>query len=158
MRNLLTMGGRAVRAGLAASLIVAALGASALSVRAESGNALRALDLRADGSRVLNLVVHDAPLAVPAIAFVDEMGQSHSLEEFRGKVAAVHFWATWCYPCRAELPTIDALQRTLGDDGLVVLALSLDRTGAETVRAYYDEAGVRSLALYIDTRMLRYHY
>ena len=54
-----------------------------------------------------------------------------ALSSFRGHVVVVNFWATWCAPCRAELPSLDRLHRALGRDGLVVLAVSVDERGAD---------------------------
>ena len=119
---------------------------------AADGETLRALDRRVDGSPVLNLVVPDGPLEPPPIAFVDEAGTKLSLADYRGTPVAVHFWATWCFPCRAEMPTMDSMQRTLGDE-LVILPLSLDRGGAEMVRGYYEAHGLTTLPVMIDEKM-----
>ena len=116
---------------LAAAVAVIGTALYGGSLFAAEGDALRALDKRADGSAILNLVVTDGPLEPPPIAFTDEAGEELSLADFRGTPVAVHFWATWCFPCRAEMPTMDALQRELGDE-LVILPLSLDRDGARS--------------------------
>ena len=62
----------------------------------------------------------------------------------------LNIWATWCTPCRQEMPTLDRLQATLGGPGFEVVALSIDRDGPGIVRSFYDEIHVQSLALYID--------
>ena len=128
---------------------VATLGSTAI---AAEGETLRALDQRTDGSRVLNLVVTDGPMEPPPIAFIDEAGEERSLADYRGTPVAVHFWATWCFPCRAEMPTMDALQRELGDE-LAILPLSLDRGGAELVRNYYNDHDLTTLPIFIDEKM-----
>lgn len=119
---------------------------------AADGETLRALDKRIDGSPILNLVVTDGPMEPPPIAFIDEAGEEKSLADYRGTPVAMHFWATWCFPCRAEMPTMDALQRELGDD-LVILPLSLDRGGAELVRRYYNDHDLITLPIFIDEKM-----
>ena len=128
---------------------IATLGSAAI---AAEGETLRALDQRTDGSRVLNLVVTDGPMEPPPIAFIDEAGEERSLADYRGTPVAVHFWATWCFPCRAEMPTMDALQRELGDE-LAILPLSLDRGGAELVRNYYNDHDLTTLPIFIDEKM-----
>lgn len=143
----------AVTATIALAAVVvsgAALHGGAL--QAAEGDALRALDQRADGSAILNLVVTDGPLEPPAITFTDEAGETLSLADYRGTPVAVHFWATWCFPCRAEMPTMDALQREFGDR-LVILPLSLDRDGAALVRNYYDDHDLTTLPVMIDEKM-----
>ena len=133
---------------------VAVIGAALYggSLLAAEGDALRALDKRADGSAILNLVVSDGPMEPPAIVFTDEDGEEMNLTDFRGTPVAVHFWATWCFPCRAEMPTMDALQREFGDE-LVILPLSLDRDGAPLVRNYYNDHDLVTLPVMIDEKM-----
>ena len=126
---------------------------AALPLSAASAANLKELDTRADGSRVLNMIVHDTPRAVPAFGFVDVDGNRHGLDEFRGKIVALHFWATWCIPCRAELPTVDALQGELGGPHFAVVPSSVDRDGAALVRQYYDDHGIEHLTVYIDEGM-----
>ena len=136
-------------AAIAAVIGVALYGGSLL---AADGDALRALDKRVDGSAILNLVVSDGPIEPPPIAFTDEAGAELSLADYKGTPVAVHFWATWCFPCRAEMPTMDALQRELGED-LVILPLSLDRDGAPLVRNYYNDHDLVTLPVMIDEKM-----
>ncbi|OAP35196.1 redoxin [Sinorhizobium glycinis] len=98
-----------------------------------------------------NFVLHAAPVAVPELQFTDGEGQPRSLADFRGKVVLLNLWATWCLPCREEMPTLDRLQATLGGDKFQVLALSIDRGGVETVKKFYDEIGIQHLAIHVDT-------
>jgi len=138
------------------AFVAFAIAIAAFLTAATPGSAsesLRALDSRADGSRVLNLIVHPEPVPAPEIRFLDAEGNALTLADFRGRYTAVHFWATWCFPCRGEMPTIDALQGEIGDGDLTILALSLDRHGPEHVAAFYDEFGIRYLPIYIDDRM-----
>ena len=83
-----------------------------------------------------------------------EDGSRGDLEYFRGKVILVNVWATWCVPCREEMPTLDALQAELGGDNFEVVALSIDRAGSPVVRRFYDEIGVTNLKMYVDQTML----
>ncbi len=121
-------------------------------VSADDRAALRSLDRHPDGSPILNLIAPDGSREVLQIAFVDEAGEKRSLADYHGTPAVVHFWATWCFPCRDEMPTVDALQRALGDD-IVVLPLSVGRDGAETLRAYYQDHGLKTLPVMIDEKM-----
>ena len=69
-----------------------------------------------------------APAAVvmPEPTLVDLQGGSHTLAEWRGKVLVVNFWATWCPPCREEMPEFDDLQKELGDKGLQFVGVAID--------------------------------
>lgn len=99
------------------------------------------------------LAVHAEPRDLPNLEFRDGTGDTMTLRNFRGKVVVLNLWATWCPPCREEMPTLDALQRELGGAGFQVVALSIDRAGPEVVRSFYKEIGIEHLKLYIDSSM-----
>ena len=98
--------------------------------------------------------LHDTPQPVINVRYLTEDGSRGDMEDFRGKVILVNVWATWCIPCREEMPTLDALQAELGDDDFEVVALSIDRAGSHVVRRFYDEIGVTNLKMYVDKTML----
>ena len=98
-----------------------------------------------------NFVKHEAPQPIPAIQFEDVHGRSRSLADFRGRVVLLNIWATWCAPCRREMPALDKLQSILGGPDFEVVALSIDRSGVEVVRKFYADVGIRNLAIYMDT-------
>ena len=91
-----------------------------------------------------------SPKAIPELRFVDGAGRAQTLADFRGKVVLLNVWATWCEPCREEMPTLDRLQARLGGDRFQVLALSVDQQGASIARKFYDEFAIRALPLYVD--------
>ena len=90
------------------------------------------------------------PKPVPELTFLDGEGSEVRLADFRGEVVVLNLWATWCAPCRREMPSLDRLQARYGDAGLEVIALSLDRSDVEKVRAFFDELGITHLAVYQD--------
>lgn len=98
----------------------------------------------------LALSVFDQPRPVPEIRFQDEQGHDLNLADFRGRAVLLNVWATWCVPCRKEMPTLDRLQARLGGKDFLVMALSIDRKGIEAVRGFYREVGVEKLAIYVD--------
>ena len=120
---------------------------------AMAAESLKQLDTRADGPRILNMVAHAEARSLPAFKFIDRDGTQLSLEDFRGKLVALHFWATWCYPCREELPTVDAMHGELGGADFAVVPLSVDRDGAELVSRYYADNNINNLSVYIDEGM-----
>jgi len=98
----------------------------------------------------LELSVFDQPHALPEVRFQDDQGRDLTLGDFRGRVVVLNVWATWCVPCRKEMPTLDRLQARLEGKDFLVVALSLDRKGVEAVRGFYQEVGVENLAVYVD--------
>jgi thiol-disulfide isomerase/thioredoxin len=102
---------------------------------------------------VANFAVTTPPKPAPEINFVDIDGKPMTLSAFRGKVVFLNFWATWCAPCRREMPDIDALQAKYGPAGLAVVALSADRKGPSVIPPFYEQTGVEHLAVYNDRSM-----
>ena len=87
--------------------------------------------------------------SVPELQFEAADGTSVTLADFRGRVVLVNIWATWCGPCRKEMPALDRLQAKLGGPGFQVLALSIDRS-PDRIKPFFDEIGITNLSIYID--------
>jgi thiol-disulfide isomerase/thioredoxin len=90
------------------------------------------------------------PLPVPVIKFRDNRGQLQDLSLARGKVILLNFWATWCGPCRREMPDLDALQARLGGPKFIVMAISSDRQGLEVIAKFYRQYKIKHLAIFND--------
>jgi thiol-disulfide isomerase/thioredoxin len=88
--------------------------------------------------------------AFPDLRFTDGAGKTRSLAEFRGRTVLLNVWATWCAPCREEMPALDRVQAALGGPDFEVVALSMDPGGVPVVRKFYDELGLRALGIYVD--------
>lgn len=93
--------------------------------------------------------LHGAPREILSPSFVDGDGQELTLSDFEGRVVLLNIWATWCGPCREEMPTLDALQARTGGPDFHVVPLSIDRAGLEPVRRFYEEIGIRHLDIYL---------
>jgi len=91
-----------------------------------------------------------SPRPIANVVFEDGQGRKRMLADLRGKVLLLNIWATWCGPCRAEMPTLDRLQAHLGSKDFEVVALSIDRGGQVVVKSFFDEINVRALAIYVD--------
>ena len=76
-------------------------------------------------------VFRKAPEALPEVKFQDATGKERTLADWRGKVVLLNLWATWCLPCRKEMPALDRLQKEMGSDKFEVVAVSVDRKGLE---------------------------
>ncbi len=84
------------------------------------------------------------------VAFQDGTGKALKLSDWKGKVVLVNLWATWCAPCRKEMPDLAKLQKEMGSDQFEVVAVSVDRKGAEASSAFLKETGADSLKLYVE--------
>lgn len=95
-----------------------------------------------------------APAPAPAWALKDLEGNLVGSEAFKGKVVVVDFWATWCRPCRAEMPGYTELQKKYGGQGLVIVGVSVDNGGAAAVRKLLRKAPVGYLILLADDKVV----
>lgn len=91
----------------------------------------------------------DKPV-VAQVTFKAADGSAKSLKDFQGKVVLLNLWATWCAPCRKEMPDLNALQKSLGSDQFQVVALSVDHKGMEVVKSYLAEVGADALTPFVD--------
>jgi thiol-disulfide isomerase/thioredoxin len=96
------------------------------------------------------LVIADPPRRLPPLDFKDAAGKPKSLADWRGRTVLLNLWATWCVPCRKEMPALDALQRQLGGPGFEVVAVNIDTRDPEKPKAWLTEAGIKDLAYYAD--------
>lgn len=91
-----------------------------------------------------------SPEELPEIAFVDADGAARSLKDFQGKTVLLNLWATWCVPCREEMPALDRLEKALGSDKFQVVALAVDRGGLDAAKKFFGQTKVENLKLFAD--------
>ena len=96
------------------------------------------------------LLVRSKPLELPPFIVIDADGKSKSLADFSGKIVLLNIWATWCLPCREEMPALDALETKLGGKDFRVVAVNIDKGGPDKAAAFLKETGATHLALYTD--------
>src|SRR5262249_31881956 len=121
------------------SLILAAVAIAAVPFAASAQEATK------------TFVMHSSPKLIASISFADGQGRTRSLRDFKGKLVVLNIWATWCVPCRTEMPALDRLQQALGGPDFEVVPVSIDRGGLDTVSKFYAEIAVTHLAKYTDT-------
>ena len=98
------------------------------------------------------LAVHKSPEAIPEHVFLDRNEKETSLDAYRGRILLVNFWATWCPPCRHEMPALDRLQEALGGPEFAVVAVNLDRNGLKRATEFYELKNIRSLDIHLDPK------
>ena len=99
---------------------------------------------------VAALAVAHAPFRVPDLAFKDAEGRARTLQDWHGRTVLVNLWATWCVPCRKEMPALDALEAKLGGPNFAVVAVNIDTRDPQKPLAFLKDAAVTHLAYYSD--------
>ena len=99
---------------------------------------------------VAGVLVPDQPRTLPDLSFQDGDGKKLTLTDFAGKTVLLNLWATWCAPCRDEMPALDALQAELGGADFTVAAVSVDTQAPEKARDFLTELKIEKLAFYAD--------
>lgn len=146
-----------------ATLFLAAAGAGFLYAGGPSVKEARAEDC-AGAARIADAVrdlakgevaamnISKKPEKLADYAFNDPDGKPVSISAFKGKTLLLNVWATWCVPCRAEMPELDKLQAELGSDKFQVVPINIDTSRLDRPKKFFDETGVKALTLYADPK------
>jgi thiol-disulfide isomerase/thioredoxin len=94
--------------------------------------------------------VTDKPAPVPDLQFQDAAGQARRLADWRGRTVLFNLWATWCVPCRQEMPALDALAAKLAHEKFAVVAVNIDTRNPDKPKAWLKDAGIEHLAYHAD--------
>ncbi|MBF9030756.1 redoxin family protein [Rhodobacterales bacterium HKCCE3408] len=121
----------------------------ALALGANAAAAQGLADIPREGD-MRGMLVHDAPQEVSQAPFTDMDGGTHTLSDFAGQVVLLNFWATWCAPCREEMPALDTLQQEMGSDAFRVVTLATGRNPPQAVRRFFEEEGIEALPTFLD--------
>ena len=134
----------------ATAAVYALLISGAIWTSASGQERQQIMDLRAGDMR--KLVVHETPREASAVAIALPDGTSATLEDYLGKTIVLNFWATWCAPCRKEMPSLAELQLELDDSEVVVLAVAVGRNDPDDVERFLSETGAENLAIAYDPK------
>lgn len=102
------------------------------------------------GPSIFSFTPLETPRSLPDLHFTNANGRPQNLADFRGRFVLLNLWATWCVPCRKEMPTLDRLEVNLGGPDFEVVALSIDRQGLATVQPFFKELRLKALRVYLD--------
>ena len=131
---------------LAAILVVAVIGGLTFLVVFQRGPQREGSNAVEEHFEKLQIERSGKGIAAPDFTLEDLSGKRVSLKQFRGRVVFLNFWATWCVPCREEMPAMEKLHRELKDEGLEVVAVNF-KENSQQVRKFFDELGLTFTAL-----------
>jgi thiol-disulfide isomerase/thioredoxin len=142
--------GAGLIAGLAAVYGIVGFGRNAADP--QCAEALKTVERLAPLARgeVAAVVVPPDPRQLPALSFQDAAGTHKALAEWHGRAVLLNLWATWCPPCRKEMPALDALQERLGGPDFQVVAVNIDTRDPDKPKAWLKDVGVSHLTYYAD--------
>jgi thiol-disulfide isomerase/thioredoxin len=95
--------------------------------------------------------VAKSPKRLPLLTFKDAQGSEKSLADWHGRTILLNLWATWCVPCRKEMPALDALQDKLGGSDFEVVTVNIDTRDLEKPKSWLKDVGITKLAYYSDS-------
>ncbi len=98
------------------------------------------------------LIFQSEPKTVSQVVFTDPDGGEHTLSDWQGKYVLVNFWATWCDPCRKEMPSLDALQEEFGGDSFAVVTIATGRNAIPAITRFFEEVEVTNLPILLDPK------
>src|SRR6202795_5229849 len=101
---------------------------------------------------VAALTMATTPLRLPDLAFEDAEGKPKKLSDWRGRTVLVNLWATWCVPCRKEMPALEGLQTKLGGPNFEVVAVNIDTRDPEKPKNFLKEAHLTRLGYFSDQK------
>jgi thiol-disulfide isomerase/thioredoxin len=101
---------------------------------------------------VAALTMASAPLRLPDLAFEDAQGQLKKLSDWRGRTVLLNLWATWCVPCRREMPALESLQTKLGGPDFEVVAVNIDTRDPQKPKNFLKEANLTRLGYFTDEK------
>ena len=126
-----------------------AVGANPLT--ANTLNVDNLLNIRSVDMRLV--AIHTEPKAIVKTTFSDENDNTLNLSNYNGKVILLNLWATWCAPCRAEMPSLDALNKKITADKFEVVTVAVGRNSIPIMKQFFKENSITSLSLHRDPKM-----
>ena len=97
-----------------------------------------------------NIIEHDQPKNYKEIIFEDFEGNTINLKEYKSKIYILNFWATWCAPCKKEMPSLDKLHK---NDNIEVFAINVEEKNKNKTKKFFKDLDIQNLSIYFDTEL-----
>jgi len=98
-----------------------------------------------------NIVVNETPRPITSLIFEDFSGNKINLNEFKGKLVIINFWATWCTPCKKEMPSLDDLYKNVQFKNLQIFPVNMEQPNNLKTRKFYDDLNIENLKIFFDS-------
>ena len=100
---------------------------------------------------IKNLVINKEPKKYDSLTFLDAQNQKIDLNNYRGNLILLNFWATWCAPCKEEMPSLDALQANKDLDNLIIFPINIGQDNVDKASIFFKDVKIQNLKLYFDS-------
>jgi thiol-disulfide isomerase/thioredoxin len=100
-----------------------------------------------------NIAINETPQPISSVIFEDFSGKKINLKDYKGKLIIVNFWATWCKPCKEEMPSLDKLYQSKDFKNLKVFAVNLEQPNKLKTKFFFDELSIQKLEIYFDKNL-----
>tara|TARA_B110000438_G_scaffold219986_1_gene212997 strand:- start:343 stop:882 length:540 start_codon:yes stop_codon:yes gene_type:complete len=97
-----------------------------------------------------NIVINETPKPISPVIFEDLLGNKINLKDYQGKLLIINFWATWCKPCRDEMPSLDNLYRKGNLKNLQVFAVNMEKPNRKKVKNFFEDINIKKLSIFFD--------
>ncbi len=97
-----------------------------------------------------NIVVYDKPKSIKNVNFKDFNNKNVNLDQYKGKLLILNFWATWCKPCKEEMPSLDLLQSDIRFDNLKIFTINVGKDSSSKSEKFFKELKIKNLEIYSD--------
>ena len=100
-----------------------------------------------------NIVQYESPKPISSIVFEDFLGKKVNLNNYQGKLIIVNFWATWCAPCKEEMPSLDRLYRDNNFKNLVVFAVNMEQPNTKKAKRFFTDLNIQNVEIFFDRNL-----
>ena len=100
-----------------------------------------------------NIAINEIPKPISPLIFEDFSGNEINLKSYQGKLVIINFWATWCQPCREEMPSLDNLYRNSSFKNLQVLAVNMEQPNVKKVEKFLSDLDIKKIDIYFDPNL-----
>jgi len=100
-----------------------------------------------------NIAQHTSPKPISPIVFEDFLGNKVNLGDYSGKLVIVNFWATWCKPCKEEMPTLDSLSQDKNFENLIIFPVNIENINYEKTKEFFSNLNIKKLEIFFDPNL-----